>query len=105
MDMCKLEVFIPETHFELLQKALQSVDAGHIGNYDSCLSYSEVVGVWRPLAGAKPYSGVCDEISMAKELKVEFVCQRENLEKTICAIKKVHPYEEPGINIIPLISL
>ena len=38
----KLEIFIPATHFRILQKALQSVDAGHIGNYDSCLSYSPV---------------------------------------------------------------
>lgn len=30
---CKLEIFIPETHISQLQKALQSVDAGHIGNY------------------------------------------------------------------------
>ena len=28
----KLEIFIPATHFRILQKALQSVDAGHIGN-------------------------------------------------------------------------
>ncbi|MBQ6622275.1 MAG: hypothetical protein IJH75_05530 [Mogibacterium sp.] len=27
----KMEVFIPESHFERLRKALQSVDAGHIG--------------------------------------------------------------------------
>ena len=38
----KLEIFIPATHFRILQKALQSADAGHIGNYDSCLSYSPV---------------------------------------------------------------
>ena len=26
---CKLEIFIPETHLSALQKALQTVDAGH----------------------------------------------------------------------------
>lgn len=31
---CKLEIFIPETHLKALQKALQEVDAGHIGKYD-----------------------------------------------------------------------
>ena len=40
IEYVKLEIFIPETHFPQLQKALQSVDAGHIGNYDSCLSYA-----------------------------------------------------------------
>ena len=28
---CKLEIFIPETHLEPLQRALWEVDAGHIG--------------------------------------------------------------------------
>ena len=37
---CKLEIFIPETHLKALQKALQEVDAGHIGKYDSCMSVS-----------------------------------------------------------------
>ncbi len=32
---CKLEIFLPPTHLEVVQKALQEVDAGHIGNYDS----------------------------------------------------------------------
>ena len=50
----KLEIFIPATHFRILQKALQSADAGHIGNYDSCLSYSPVKGTWRPLEGTTP---------------------------------------------------
>lgn len=40
----KLEIFIPETHFSALRKALQEADAGHIGAYDSCLAYSHVMG-------------------------------------------------------------
>lgn len=47
---CKLEIFIPETHLKALQKALQEVDAGHIGNYDSCMSYSPVTGRWKAAA-------------------------------------------------------
>lgn len=105
MDICKLEIFIPQTHLSALQKTLQSVDAGHIGKYDSCLSYSEVIGTWRPLNGANPYLGELNEISQEKELKVEVICKRENLEKTVVAIKEIHPYEEPVINIIPLIYL
>ena len=36
---CKLEIFLPESHLPAVQDALRSVDAGHIGNYDSCLSF------------------------------------------------------------------
>ena len=69
MEKYKLEIFIPKTHFPQLQKVLQDVDAGHIGNYDSCLSYSEVTGTWRPLDGAKPYLGKHDKISQSYMLK------------------------------------
>ena len=59
----KLEIFVPETHFRVLQKALQEADAGHIGNYDSCLSYSRVTGTWRPLSGTHPFIGAEGEVS------------------------------------------
>ena len=101
----KLEIFIPETHFLQLQRALQAVDAGHIGNYDSCLAYSHVLGTWRPLDGTHPYIGRENEISCEPELKVEVTIRAENLEKTLAAVKAVHPYEEPVINAIPLVGI
>lgn len=99
---CKLEIFIPESHFPQLQRALHSVDAGHIGNYDCCLSYSRVTGCWRPLEGTTPYLGSVGEISSEPELKVEAICRTEQVDETLRAIKAVHPYEEPVINVIPL---
>ncbi|MDR3766264.1 MAG: cytochrome C biogenesis protein, partial [Butyricicoccus sp.] len=36
------------------------------------------------------------------ELKVEVTCRRERLAQTLEAVKAVHPYEEPVINVIPL---
>ncbi len=99
---CKMEIFIPETHLAALQEALRSVDAGHIGNYDSCLSYSRVTGCWRPLAGSSPYIGAENAVSAEPELKVEVTCLRERVEITLEAVKKAHPYEEPVINVIPL---
>ncbi len=104
MQFCKLEIFIPKTHLSQLQSALQSVDAGHIGNYDSCLSYSEVIGTWRPLKNAKPYLGKANNISQEPELKVEVRILAENLNITLEAIKRIHPYETPVINIIPLLN-
>ena len=104
-DFYKLEIFIPETHFKPLQKALQDVDAGHIGNYDSCLSYSRITGVWRPLENTSPYIGQFNEISEEPELKVEVSIKSEKKKKTIAAIKAVHPYEEPVINILPMLVL
>ena len=101
----KLEIFIPETHLKELQMALQSVDAGHFGNYDSCLSYSRVIGTWRPLEGTQPYIGERGKISEEPEIKVEVNIYADKLDKTLETIKKVHPYEEPVINIIPLFGI
>ena len=98
----KLEIFIPETHFAELRKALQSVDAGHIGNYDCCLSYSRVIGTWRPLPGTDPFIGEEGKISEEEELKVEVTVNGSRLEETIEAVKDIHPYEEPVINVIEL---
>lgn len=101
-DCCKLEIFIPESHLEVLQEALQRVDAGHMGNYDSCMSYSPVTGCWRPLEGSRPYIGRCGHISAEPELKVEVTCLTRRVKETLDAVKKVHPYEEPVINVILL---
>lgn len=99
---CKLEIFIPETHLEALQKALREAGAGRVGNYDCCLSFSRVTGCWRPLEGASPYLGRAGAISAEPELKVEVLCPAALTGRTIRAVKAVHPYEEPVVNVIPL---
>ncbi len=101
-EFCKMEIYIPATHFEALRKALQSVDAGHVGNYDCCLSYSESKGCWRPLPGSSPYNGEENKLCTGTEYKVEVLCRRERVDETIRAVKAVHPYEVPVINVIPL---
>lgn len=98
----KLEIFIAKTHFDVLREALRQVDAGHIGQYDGCLSYSEVKGCWRPLPGSKPFEGEENKLCWGEEYKVEVCCRAEKLEDTLAAVKAAHPYEEPVINVIPL---
>ena len=103
-DLYKLEIFLPETHLGIMQKALQEVDAGHIGNYDSCIAYSRVTGTWRPLEGTHPYIGEEGEISEEPEIKIEVTVRATRLDETVEKIRSVHPYEEPVINIIPMFS-
>ena len=84
---CKLEIFLPASHLSPLETALRQVDAGHIGAYDSCLSYSPVTGCWRPLAGTSPYLGREGQISSEPELKGEVTCRTERVDETIAAGK------------------
>ena len=101
---CKLEIFLPEPHLPALREALRSVDAGHIGNYVSCLSFHPVMGVWRPLEGTSPYLGAEGEVSCEPEIKAEVTIRTERLKETIRAVRAVHPYEEPVINAVPLLA-
>ena len=101
----KLEIFIPKSHLNVLREALRSVGAGVIGDYDSVLSYSIVHGNWRPLPGANPYDGEIGVLCECEEYKVEVRCSTEKITQTMAAIKAVHPYEVPVINVIPLLSV
>lgn len=101
----KVETFIPEEYLKDLRRNLNDIGALTIGgNYDNCMSVSKVIGSWRPLNGANPFEGEVGEICEAEECKVEFCCKKEVLKKVIETIKKVHPYEVPVINTIPILS-
>ena len=105
LEMVKLEIFIPKSHFKALQDVLRTEGAGAAGNYDSVLNYSSVHGTWRPLPGANPYDGEIGVLCEGEEYKVEVSCRVEKLSQTISAIKAVHPYEVPVINVIPLLEV
>ena len=100
----KLEIFIPESHLSVLRSALHSVGAGRLGNYDSCLAYGRVTGSWRPLHGSHPYLGTEGEVNEAEEIKVEVNILAGDLERTLNAIYEAHPYEEPLVNVIPILN-
>ncbi|MBD5639957.1 divalent cation tolerance protein CutA [Clostridium botulinum] len=104
-DFFKIETFIPEEYIKELRKALNHIRALTVGgNYDNCMAVSKVKGSWRALEGSDPFNGQIDEICEAEEYKVEFCCTKEVLKNTITTIKKVHPYEIPVINIIPILN-
>ena len=100
----KLEIFIPPEFVDSLLDALADVGAGIIGNYERCASIYPVSGTWRPAAGANPYQGQVGKIETASEMKVEMNCPPARLNAALAAVRQIHPYEEPLINIIPLIN-
>ena len=104
VSLYKLEIFVPDSHFDAVRQALWAVDAGHIGNYDRCLSWSRVNSCWRTLEGANPYDGTVGVLSQAEEWKIEVCCRTERLRETVNAIKQAHPYEEPVINVLPMMG-
>ena len=100
----KLEVFTPYEAVDAVREALHQAGCGVIGDYDHCCSITEVRGFWRPLSGATPYDGEVGKISEGHECKVEVNCPAEKVAAAIKAVRAAHPYEEPLINVIPLLN-
>ncbi|MFZ5883691.1 MAG: divalent cation tolerance protein CutA [Chloroflexota bacterium] len=98
----KLEIFVPQDHALKLADALSEIGVGVIGNYDHCVALTPVRGFFRPLPGSNPFEGEQGKINEVAEYKLEVNCRRELVKEALQAIKRVHPYEEPVINVIPL---
>jgi hypothetical protein len=99
----KLEIYVPSTHLLAVQQALDDAEAGKIGNYDHCFAVSEVLGSFRPLPGSDAFIGELGKVTRVAENKIEVNCPADGLQAVLKAIRAVHPYEEPVINIIPLL--
>ena len=100
----KIAVFVPSTHADKVRKALAESGAGHIGNYDCCSFSVKGIGRFRGLEDSKPFIGVAGKIEEVEEERIETICPSEKLDEVLAAIKKVHPYEEPAIDIYPLLN-
>lgn len=100
----KIEIYIPEEFVEKLREELHKAQAGRIENYDHCISVTQVKGYWRPLMGATPYQGEVGKISEGTECKVEVNCGQEFIAEALKAIRRIHPYDKPLVNILPLIN-
>ncbi|MEF8848149.1 MAG: divalent cation tolerance protein CutA [Candidatus Thermoplasmatota archaeon] len=103
-DEFKIEVYIPCKYIETLRNELNKAGASKIGRYDHCISVTKVEGHWRPLKKSRPYKGKQGQISKEKECKIETRCKKTFVKSALKAIKKIHPYEEPIINIIPILN-
>lgn len=100
----KMELYVPEAYVEPIREALVRIGACRVGNYDHVVSYHSIKGTWRPLENSNPFNGAIGEICCGTEVKTEVRCPVELAERAVNTVKKIHPYEEPVINVIPLLE-
>jgi hypothetical protein len=98
----KLEIFVPQAYALKIRDQLAKIGVGRIGDYDHCVAIITVQGYFRPLPGANPFDGEIGRIQEVMESKIEVNCRRESVNEAINIIRRVHPYEEPLVNVIPL---
>lgn len=97
----KLEIYAPETEVIAIRDALNFIGIGVVGNYDSVMAVSKVSCFWRPNENAHPSVGEKNQINFSHEVRIDVRCPKEAVADAVAAIKKVHSYEQPVINIIP----
>ncbi len=102
-DVYKIGVTVPESHLEAVMDSLDGVAEPVYPGYDRVFSWWPVTGSWRPLEGSRPYDGEVGEISVAEEIRLEFAVRAGDLGRAVAAVRDAHPYEEPAIDIIPMV--
>lgn len=106
IDVKKVKIFVtvPSENVDDVRNAMCQSGAGIIGDYEYCTTSVKSVGTFKPNKDANLYIGENGVLEFVEEEKIEVICNVENVNEVIAAIRIVHPYEEPAIDIIPLID-
>lgn len=102
MKQYKIIVHIPLTHTDAVREAIGNAGGGKIGNYTHCSFSVRGVGRFKPNANANPHVGEVGKLEEVEEESVEVVVEESLVQAIIAAIRSVHPYEEPGIEVLAL---
>lgn len=100
----KIVVFIPEEKVSELRDAVCDAGAGKIGKYSYCTSSIKASGTYIPNDKAEPYIGTQNTLEFVEEIRLEFICDVKKVKQVVKIIRQIHPYEEPEIDIIPLLD-
>lgn len=104
INKVKIVVTAPIEYVEKIRNAMCEAGAGIIGNYTYCSMSTKCIGTFKPNDNAKPYIGENNKLEFVEEEKLEVVCDINIVKNVISKIRENHPYEEPEIDIIPLLD-
>ena len=106
IDVKKVKIFvtIPLENVEDVRIAMCEAGAGVIGNYSYCSTSVKGVRTFLPNDKANPHIGEKNKLEYVEEERLEVICDVEKVKQVIIKLREVHPYEEPAIDIVPLID-
>lgn len=104
INRVKIVVTVPLENVDEVREAICKEGAGVIGNYTDCSMSTKCIGTSRPNEKANPYIGETGNLERIEEEKLEVVCDSKKVKNVLKSLREIHPYEEPAIDIIPLID-
>ncbi len=77
---------------------------GSMGEYRDCSFTILGKGRFRPTEVADPHIGEANKLEVVDEEQINVICNRSDAKHVVAELRRVHPYEEPLIEIIALIE-
>ena len=104
-EYVKIRATVPLADAERVRQAMAKAGAGKQGHYSHCSSSYSSLGRFTPAVGARPTVGSLGQAEEVPEETIEMLCHRDLVSAVIAALRAVHPYEEPAIDILPRLEL
>ena len=104
INKVKIFVTVPVENVNEVREAVCNAGAGVIGNYTFCSTSTKSMGTFIPSENANPHIGERNKLEFVEEEKLEVICDIEKVKVVVEALRKTHPYEEPAIDIVPLLD-
>jgi hypothetical protein len=89
----------------MLRDVIGNAGGGKVGNYTHCSFTVKGTGRFIPQNGAHPAIGTVGKPEEVVEERIEVNCDETTLEPVLKAIRDNHPYEEPAIDVYPLLEI
>lgn len=99
---CKIVTFTPPDDLSRVADRAFAAGAGQIGNYYDCAFFSHGIGAFCGGVDSHPAVGRAGDHEMAEELRLEVIAPREKVAAVCEAIRSVHTYETPAIDVYRL---
>jgi dinuclear metal center YbgI/SA1388 family protein len=98
----KLVVFVPEEDAGKISDAMTGAGASAIREYTRCTFRTPGTGTFFGREGTDPYAREKGRLERASEIQLEAMVPAHAANRAIGALRNVHPYEEPALDIYPI---
>ncbi len=102
-EQCKVVTYCPGDAVDAIRSGLATIGAGRIGNYQLCSFEMKGHGTFFGGDDTNPAVGERGSLQRVDEVRLEMVCGASNLALAVMTLREFHPYEEPPIEVYPLL--
>ena len=100
----KVVWFVPAEALQATRDAVFEAGAGRIGDYERCSWYTAGTGTFLGGEETDPAIGERGREEHVPELRVETVVPDDLVDEVVEALRAAHPYEEPAVDVYPLLD-